>query len=160
MKQILALLFLLLTPTAASAHNLTSVKKPALALVLGLLEELTPTKPEPDQPYIVRVFASPAFVGECGGSVSSCPDVRLFITVANGDLGETPVLYQLPTAKGWDFVRWSSPITMGKTTMSSFVVRTVLPEANVDAVARKAWHSQEYHVFVSPSGGSYAFKLP
>jgi hypothetical protein len=145
----------LLFPLIASAHDLAALDKPELATVLGLLDELATTSPSSDQPYIVRVYAAPAGVYECGGMVASCPDVRLLITVSYGDLGETPVLYQLPMQKGWEFKGWSSPTTAGGTRRASFVVRTTLPETNIDLDARKAWHTQEYRVLVSPESASY-----
>jgi len=148
-------ILLLLFPIVASAHDLAPVKKPELATVLGLLDELATTPPSSGQPYIVRIYAAPTGVYECGGTVDSCPDVRLFVTVSNGDLGETPVLYQLPMQKGWEFKGWGSPVAIGRTNMASFTVRTTLPDANVELAARKAWHPQEYRVLVSPESASY-----
>lgn len=146
---------LLLLPVVASAGDLVPVKKPELATVLGLLDVLATSPPDSNQPYIVRVYAAPTSLGECGGTVDSCPDVRLFVTVSNGDLGETPVLYQLPMQKGWEFKSWVSPVANGRTRMASFIVRTTLPEANIEPAARKAWRSQEYRVLVGPESASY-----
>jgi hypothetical protein len=150
----LLVILLSLFPIVASASDLVPVKKPELAAVLGLLEVLATTPPDSNQPYIVRVYAAPTSVNECDGTVGSCPDVRLFVTVSNGDLGETPVLYQLPMQKGWEFKGWVSPVAKGGR-MASFTVRTTLPEANIELAARKAWRSVEYRVFVSPESASY-----
>jgi hypothetical protein len=152
--KLLALL-LLLSPIVASARDLAPVKNPELATVLGLLDELATTPPDSDQPYIVRIYAAPTGVYECGGTVASCPDVRLFITVSYGDLGETPVLYQLPMQKGWEFRGWASQVANGPIRMASFTVRTTLPDANIEPAAREAWHSQEYRVVLSPESASY-----
>ena len=152
--KILALL-LLFFPLVASAEDLNPVEKPELATVLGLLDELATTARISQQPYIVRVYAVPIGILECGGSVASCPDVRLFVTVSHGDLGETPTLYQLPTQKGWEFRGWSNPVTIGGTSMVTFTVRSALPETNIDRAAREGWHSEEYRVFVSPESASY-----
>jgi hypothetical protein len=73
-------ILLLLFPIVASARDLAPVKKPELATVLGLLDELATTPPSSGQPYIVRIYAAPTSVYECGGTVDSCPDVRLFVT--------------------------------------------------------------------------------
>ena len=151
----LAFLLLCMLPLAASPHELSRVRDLKLATVLGLLEQLATTPPMSDQPHIVRIYAVPDFVGECDGAVSTCPDVRLFITVSNGDLGEAPTLYQLPKQKGWEFVGWSPPTKVGKVQESSFVVRSTLPESNVDPASRAAWRPTEYHVRVSPSAASY-----
>jgi hypothetical protein len=150
----LLVLLLLLLPTAAKSDDLTPVAKPELATVLGLLQELATTPSSSNQPYIVRVYAAPTGVYECGGSVASCPDVRLFFTVSYGDLGETPTLYQLPAQKSWEFVGWSEPSAKASR-MASFTVRTTLPEANIDPANRNAWRSQEYRVLVSPESASY-----
>jgi hypothetical protein len=154
LMRILALLPLLL-PIAAFADDLTPVDKPELATVLGLLQELATTPSNSDQPYIVRVYAAPTGVYECGGTVASCPDVRLFFTVSYGDLGETPILYQLPAQKGWEFTGWSEPSARGANRVASFSVRSALPESNIDLGARKSWRSQEYRVLVRPESASY-----
>ena len=151
----LSLLLALLLPIGALASDLAPVDKPELATVLGLLDELAATPPASGQPYLIRIYAAPTSVGECGGTVASCPDVRLFITVSHGDLGETPVLYQLPAQKGWEFKGWSTPVVSGHTRLASFVLRTALPETNIDLTARSAWHSREYRVLVSPEAASY-----
>jgi hypothetical protein len=151
MKVLLALLFFL--PIAAQAVELKQVKGGDLAAVLGLLDELTPA-PSMDQPYFVRVYAVPAYVGECGGSVSSCPDVRLYLTVSSGDLGETPRLYRLPDAKGWEFKGWSKP-AQGRTGTQAFTLLTTLPESNIEQSARKAWRAAKYQVVVGPSSVTY-----
>jgi hypothetical protein len=135
--------------------DLVPVKNAQLASVLGLLEEISPESPAPEQPYIVRVFAAPVIVGECQGAVSSCPDVRIFVTVSTGDLGDAPVLYELPVAKGWEFMGRDKPATAAGRTMSGFTVQTALPDSNVDAPARNAWHPKVYHVLISPTAASY-----
>ena len=153
MRHLAALAFLL--PALALARDLPASKNVSLASTLGLLEELANTDPSSKQPYFVRVFAVPEAVLECGGTVTSCPNVKLYVTVSYGDLGESPVLYQLPASKGWEFVGWSQPVEVGRTRMASFKIRTTLPEANVPSEARKAWHSREYRVLVSPTSASY-----
>ncbi len=150
----LALISLLLAMPAAS-HELLRLEKPELATVLGLHEELASTTPRSEQPYFVRVFSVPVGVYECGGSVESCPNVRLFVTVSFGDLGETPALFELPAQKGWEFVGWVTSSGSGEQRMASFKLRTTLPEANIDLVARRAWTAEEYSVLVSPGSASY-----
>ena len=151
-------ILLLLFPVASFGHDLAPVNKPELATVLGLLMELATTPAGSDQPYIVRIYAAPVSVGECEGTVASCPNVRLFITVSNGDLDEVPVLYEMPLQKGWRFKGWSSPVTVGRIRMASFVLRTTLPDSNVAPVARKSWHPQTFRVLVSPASSSYAVR--
>jgi hypothetical protein len=151
----LLVLLTLLLPLGASPHDLARVQKPELATVLGLLEELATTPPSSDQPYIVRIYAVPTGVYECGGTVASCPDVRLFVTVSSGDLGETPALYQLPAQKGWEFKGWSGQSAKGDSRMAGFTVRSTLPPANIDLEARTAWRAREYRVLVSPESASY-----
>lgn len=149
------LVLLLLFPLVAPAGELPRVRKPELASVLGFLDVLATSSGDSEQPYIVRIYAAPTSINECDGTVDSCPDVRLFVTVSNGDLGETPVLYQLPLQKGWEFKGWVRAEADGRTRMASFVVRTTLPDANIEPAVRKAWHPQEYRVLVSPESGSY-----
>ena len=146
---------ILLLPFIASGRDLAPVKSQSLATTLGFLEELTPRPPRVDQPYFVRVFAVPTEVGECDGDVSTCPDVKLYITVSNGDLGETPVLYQLPASKGWKFVGWSKPGKEGQTSLVGFKLRTTLPDSNISPEARRAWRAREYRLLVSTESASY-----
>ena len=148
--------FLALMPMLAAAQVLKPVKKSELATVLGFLEELATTSPASDQPYFIRVYSVPTRISDCGGPVSSCPDVRLFITVSNGDQEEAPVLYQLPLQKGWEFKSWGKPVQGASGQMASFIVRTTLPEANIDPAGRKGWRSIEYRVLVSPESASYS----
>ena len=150
-----ALLPLLLMASAAAAAELSPQKKPELATVLGLSEELARTPAPSAQPYIVRVFAVPREVGECGGPVATCPDIRLLVTVSSGDLGERPSLFELPTQKGWEFLGWSPPSSLGREPAAAFSVRTALPEANVSPSARKAWRPRTYRVLVTPESATY-----
>jgi hypothetical protein len=46
------------------------------------------------------VFAIPVAVGECWGSLASCPDVELVLSHTSGDLDDPPTAYALPMAKG------------------------------------------------------------
>ncbi len=150
----LALLTLFMAvPT--SAQNLQRLDQPELATVLGLQEELALTAPRSDQPYLVRIFSVPVGVYECGGTVESCPDVRLFVTVSFGDLGETPALFEIPPQKGWEFGGWATPSGNGEDRMASFVLRTAVPDSNIDLESRRAWRPVEYVVHVSPRSASY-----
>ena len=153
MKYLAALILLLSASTWA--RDLVALKSQNLATTLGFLEELTPRPPSVDQPYFVRIFAVPTEVGECGGDVSTCPDVNLYITVSNGDLGERPVLYQLPNSKGWEFVGWTKPGKAGQMPSVGFKLRTTLPESNISPEARKAWRAREYRLLVSTESASY-----
>lgn len=116
-----------------------------LSRSLGLLREIA-SQGE------IRIFAIPKEVGECWGSISSCPDVELIFTYTTGDLGDPPVAYSLPTSKGWDFVRWVDERT--------FVVRTSIPAANIEKANRDAWISIEYTVSVNQGGASYVTGAP
>ncbi|UGB46828.1 hypothetical protein LQ772_05905 [Frateuria edaphi] len=155
-----ALLLLVLLSTASVAEDLVPLKKPELAGVLGLSEELarTAASAEQPQPYIVRVYAAPVAVSECDGTIASCPDVRLLITVSSGDLGERPSLFELPAQKGWQFVGWSAPSSLGGQPAASFIIRSALPEANISAAARKAWRPRTYRMLVTPELATYAVR--
>lgn len=156
MKSILILAILAVTSTSAMCADLPPIKDVRLASVLGLSEEISPKLPTIGMPLFVRVYAAPSFIGECDGSVASCPDVRLFVSVSSGDLGETPALYELPAAKGWDFKGWDKSEASSDKTRVGFVVQTALPESNIEASDRKAWHSESCHVLVSSEAASYS----
>jgi hypothetical protein len=157
-KSIFLLAALAVTPLTAICADLTPVKDARLATVLGLSEEISPTPPASGLPLFVRVYAAPDVVGECDGKVASCPDVRLFITVSSGDLGETPALYELPAAKGWVFRGWDKLDASNGQAKVGFTVQTALPESNIDASARKAWQPKACRVLVSQAAASCSCK--
>ena len=155
MKWIIPTLALLMV-VPAMASNLQPIRNHALASVLGLGVELAQTSPTSGQPHMVRVYAAPDDIGECDGSVESCPDVHLYVSVSDGDLGETPTLFKLPAQKGWAFVRWIPPGNGNRRErMTGLVIRTTLPDSNIDPRARAAWHARYYRILVDTSGGSY-----
>jgi len=150
MKKLVAVLILL--PSLAYGGVLSPSKNQNLATTLGLLEEISTA--DSNQPYFVRVFAVPEAVLECGGTVQSCPNVRLYITFSSGDLDEVPMLFQLPASKGWEFVGWSKPTEVDGVPTVGFTVRTALPSANIDAQARKAWHPRVYQIRLNPASAT------
>lgn len=158
MKSLLCFTVLALVPLATVCADLKPVQDVRLATVLGLAEEIAPRPKPAEQPLSVRVYAAPVLIGECNGSVPSCPDVCLFVTVSSGDLGETPVLYELPAAKGWEFIGWDKPSPSHHQAKIGLVVRTVLPESNIEPAARRAWRAKTCRVLVSPNTASYACK--
>ena len=96
--------------------------------------------------FIVKIFEVPQLLGECWGELESCPDVALLFTVHRPELYEDPKLYELPMSKGWEFGGW---INEGR---SGFLVRTALPEANIEGIARSNWQSESYKVNLSMDG--------
>lgn len=156
MKFVLLIAMLAVTPLTALSADLAPTKDARLARVLGLSEEISPKARAAELPLFVRVYSVPNFIGECDGSEGSCPDVQLFITVSSGDLGETPVLYELPAAKGWKFVGWDKPAPSNGQAKVGFTVESTLPESNIEASAREAWHPKSCRVVVSPTAASYA----
>jgi len=88
----------------------------------------------------VRVIAVPEEIGECGGAINSCPDVNLFVAYVSGDLGDEPVVYRLPAAKGWRVIGWADN--------DSIDLQTALPEANIEPAEREAWSPVSYRLTV------------
>lgn len=132
--------FLVLFPLTVQATEMTRVKNAELATTLSLLTELAHKEG-------IRVFSVPVAAAECWGTIKSCPDVKLLVAVSPDAMYQEPTLYQLPPSKGWEFVRWVKP--------GSFVVRTTLPEANIERKEREKWGTTEYLVTVSSNNASY-----
>jgi hypothetical protein len=145
------MIFLLLSFGAAAA-DLQPIQKSELASVLGLVQEISGKAAENKSGYSVRVFSAPVAIGECGGSVKSCPEIRLFISVASGDLGEVPALYELPSSTGWEFAGWLPP---SASRASVFMLRTTLPESNIQQKARAQWRSRSYIINATTEAASY-----
>ncbi len=127
----------------SSALSAPAVPAGELTRSLGLLEELA-------RRGGLRVFAIPVAVGECWGSLASCPDVELVLSHTSGDLYDPPLAYTLPMAKGWTFVGWLDEDTL--------VLRTTLPDAHIADEERAAWKSLEYTVTVTQDGARYESK--
>ena len=103
-------------------------------------------------PNRVKIVTFPPVVAECWGKIATCPDHRLVFVLTTGDMYDEPHLFELPTAKGWEFVSWLSP-TDRET--GGFVVRTTLPKANIDPGERDRWKSVAYRVEVSVAEARY-----
>ncbi len=130
-------------PLQSSRVSAPAIRAGELSRSLGLLEELA-------RRGGIRVFAIPVVVGECWGSLASCPDVELVLSHTSGDLYDPPVAYTLPLAKGWTFVGWRDEDTL--------VLRTALPDAHIADEERAAWKAVEYTVTVRQEGASYMAK--
>src|SRR5262245_22380289 len=139
-RLLLAVVFM---PSLAQAADLVQLKNPELATALALSEKLS-------EKNGIRVFAIQTVSGECWGKLSSCPDVRLLVAVEPDVLYKEPALYELPKAKGWKFVDWKGS--------AEFVVRTTIPDANVDQEERKKWRPVEYRIHISEKGARYEMR--
>jgi hypothetical protein len=95
-----------------------------------------------------RLITAPYTVGECWGKITSCPNERLLIVVVPSDLYEKPLLFQLPEAKGWQFIKWgpvSGAFSSG-TDDVEFTVRTAIPANNVNPEERDRFVPVIYQV--------------
>ena len=122
---------------ARADSSVTEVKEPSLARAIAFGHVLL----ESDG---VRIVEVPVAIDDCWGTVSSCPDVELFIAYSTGDLRDEPVVYRLPPAKGWKIVRGHEP--------KSFDIATTLPEANIDLNERSRWSPTVYRVTIGSAG--------
>jgi len=89
----------------------------------------------------IRIVTVPRTIGECWGTVKSCPDIDLYISYYSGDLYAEPQVYRLGAAKGWEFAGWESDGT--------FMLKTTLNLPNIDSAERAAWRQITYRVTVS-----------
>ena len=141
----------------SSAHSdpLQPVRNQNLASILQTLDELTNNFRGPG-PYQVRIFDVPEFIGECGGTIQSCPNVALYIVVAEDGLGNPATLYELPLAKGWKFSGWikEKRLSNGDVLMG-FKIETTIPDANIEANEWKSWKPTVYQVWISPDFAEY-----
>jgi hypothetical protein len=94
----------------------------------------------------IRIFVFPVEVGECWGTINSCPDVRLAFALTSGDMYADQEAFELPVAKGWEFVRW---LPSENPEAGSFEVRTTMPTANIDVEERESWKATLYRVVVT-----------
>jgi hypothetical protein len=143
-------LLLLTLASPVVAGDLTALKDARLAAVLAWGHELGAPTPSNTNFYI-RIYESRSAELECGGTVASCPDVHLYISVVSGALGDAPIAYELPAEKGWKFVRWLPSASDA----AAFVVSSAIPSSNVEAEAVAEWRPREYTVKVSANCVTY-----
>ncbi|MEW5834899.1 MAG: hypothetical protein AB1832_07570 [Pseudomonadota bacterium] len=142
--------------TLARAAELRPVPgHPKLAEALSWGTRLAETDPVADQPDFVRLWAVPMTIDECSGTVDSCPDVRLYIALTSGDLGDRPTLYELPPAKGWAFLGWDKPPSPNIAGNTRFSIATALPDDQISDTARAHWKPTVYRVTVNLERGTF-----
>ena len=156
----MTILSVLLLALAPGATPLKAVRNPDLTTALAYQHELANTFDDRDAPYTVRVYQVITSINECGGPISSCPDVDLYVAVSEFDLASEPALYRLPRAKGWEFVRWTSTCqATPDEPRVGFAVRTSLPDVGyMDPDEVTKWRPNEYEVCVSPRSAAYSTK--
>ena len=134
-------------PPSVAKQPLTQASSREQALLLGTIEELINYKPFIDTPHRVRVFAAQTSVGKCWRTLESCPNVRLLISVATGDLYDTPKLYELPPEKGWTVVKTMKTVenTIG------IILKTELPDGNISRSEKSDWKPKQYTVWLGLS---------
>lgn len=120
-----------------------------LTIALAYGTEIADSTDEPGASYVVRVYAVPEEIGECWGSLDSCPDWRLYIAVSTGDLYEKPFLYRFINSKGWEFLGWQDT---NEAQTTSFRVATEMPGANLDADARQKWKQDIWEFTINSNG--------
>lgn len=138
---------LIFLPISSHAEELKGINNKELAYALGASSIISSNENEPNTPFNFRVFVVPTEINECWGKIESCPDHKLFITVTTGDIYDTPSLYQLPTAKGWDVVE--SLGTRNGRREIGLKIQTMLPSANINIEERQKWEPAIYHVWLS-----------
>jgi hypothetical protein len=155
-RRIPLLLLALTVGAIAQAAELHPVRKhPRLAEALSWGTQLAETDPAAGQPYFARLWAVPTTIAECDGPVESCPDVRLYIALTSGDLGEDPTLYELPLAKGWAFLGWDKPPSPNIAGNTRFSIATALPDDQISDAARARWKPTVYRVTVNLERGTF-----
>ncbi|TLU59459.1 hypothetical protein FE810_16955 [Thalassotalea litorea] len=127
-----------------SSQQLKPIENNELAHILGTMNILFESEGFP----AVRVIKSSEKIMECNGSFQSCPYSRLFISYMMGDLGETPLLYELPKSKGWKLV--ASDTLNGELFIT---LETTLDQANISKESRSKWRSKTYRVKVVADQG-------
>ena len=135
--------------STGDANEWRPVDNKDLANALAYGTELANSDSAPvSYPYI-RLFEVPEVIGECWGTLESCPNWRLYIAISMGDLYEEPFLFQFPSSKGWKFLGWQQtdePQTV------RFRITTTLPGANLSAEVRESWKADVYEFSIGPNG--------
>lgn len=128
-----------------------------VAATIAWSSELANNKADPSISLLeVKLISVPLQMGECWGKVTSCPDEVLLISAVEDGLYMQPILFRLPKAKAWEFVRWlPTKVKANNESQVGFIVRTGLPEANIDPLERERFSVIEYEVWLTSRGGSF-----
>jgi len=146
-RVVLVLTLLLASTANGSVWRPVADKELTSALAYGI--ELANSYGAPVHFPYIRVFVVPEVIGECRGTLESCPDWRLYITISMGDLYEEPFLFQFPSSKGWEFLGW---VETDEPQTVRFRIATTLPDANLDAEVRESWEQDIYEFSIGPNG--------
>jgi hypothetical protein len=153
--QILAA-FLLFVFSLANAKPLHLVKDAELSSLLAfqitLAEKQRALRGGSDT---VRIIIAPYALGECWGTIKSCPDLRLFISIIPDDLYEKSRLYRLPNSKGWLFGSWKE---IEKGSVIEFTLQTSLPDANIEVKERTSFRPIQYNIRIGEDGANVETK--
>jgi hypothetical protein len=132
------------------SQELKRIDNNELSHILGTMVILFESKSVP----FVRVIESSEEIMECGGTFESCPNSRLFLIYSMGDLGEAPLLYELPKSKGWKLL--STKVVNDELLIS---LETTLERANISQESREKWKSKTYSIkAIIDYGLTYAVK--
>ena len=130
----------------AISEELQPLDNETLAQAMAFRAELANSDGNGSFAHTVRIWVFPKIIGECWGKISTCPDWRIVFTLVTGDMYDEPRVFELPVAKGWEFVSWHSAPDLES---GAFTVRTALPSANIDSAERASWSETKYKVVVS-----------
>jgi hypothetical protein len=158
-KNILGVVLAVIACSGVRAESLPLWNTSDIAAFAAYANELASNKDNRSDPYYVRIYTFPLTLGECWGSIDSCPNEELAISISSGDLYENPIVLRLPPSKGWEFVQWIGiRTTADQKTLVGFVLRTTLPDANIEQAQRTKFKSKQYEVWVSDTGGNYVVR--
>ena len=157
MRNLFLALFAGLIGVIAVASPLKPWNSHLVAATLAWSSEIANNKAEPSISLLeVKLISVPLQMGECWGKVNSCPDEILLISAVEDGLYKQPVLFRLPKAKAWAFVRWlPSRVKANAEPQVGFIVRTGVPGANIDESERERFRAIEYEIWLTSRGGSF-----
>lgn len=144
LKHFIAIVIVILFTSQTYSDGLPESDNHALAEAFAFGSEIANNRDFRHFGNTIRIFtvSSP---GECWGSLESCPNWKLFFTVFAGDLDGQPLLFELPEAKGWEFVSW---IKSSNPMRAVFRVKTQIPGANIETSNRNTWSPVTYEVSI------------
>ena len=131
-------------------QELKRIDNSELSHILGTMVILFESK----SVTFVRIIESSKEIMECDGTFESCPNSRLFLIYSMGDLGEAPLLYELPQSKGWKLL--STKIVNDEL---SILIETTLEHVDISQESRDKWKSKTYSIkAMADYGLTYAVK--
>ena len=139
-------------PSVVNAETMATVQSKELAYVLANFEVLAEAKHPESKGMFVRVLKVQD-LGECDGSLDTCPKSTLYIAVSSYDEVPDQKVYQTPKGYNWKFDSWEKlPETDSAT---DYVQLRLTAQKPTKKQSKSGWVDEHYLLKLNYRDGSW-----